>query len=216
MDIADPAVAYEQLKRETAAMLNLDVTSSSLLENLQVDLVSLLRLQIDDLQGQVLDGKQVNLDRLSTALTMLRQLLPEKALVSSPPPAETRFGPSHRERLQALIENALRGNEVEDDEAMRDIYEREEMAAIAASQVDYKPSEREANPNCVGGRAQSVGELPAPSSPSAAPADAAPMPAPKPQRVETDLERMARVNAEPSNPPDNRSEPWRGYTHIFL
>jgi hypothetical protein len=51
MDIADPAAAYERLKIETAKMLNLDVTSTSLLENLQVDLVSLLRLQIDDLLG---------------------------------------------------------------------------------------------------------------------------------------------------------------------
>ena len=36
---SDPAVAYERLKIETAWMLRLNVASSSLLENLQVDLV---------------------------------------------------------------------------------------------------------------------------------------------------------------------------------
>ena len=76
MNEFDPAVAYERLKIETAGMLNLNVASSSPLENLQVDLVSLLRLQIDDLQGKVLSGEQVDLNRLSTALNMLVSFCP--------------------------------------------------------------------------------------------------------------------------------------------
>jgi hypothetical protein len=130
---SDPAVAYERLKIETAGMLNLNVASSSLLENLQVDLVSLLRLQIDDLQAKVLSGEQVDLNRLSTALTMLRQLLPERALVSAPPPPETRFGSEHRERLRRLIEKAVRSDDEAEAERLRDVREREELAAAVAA-----------------------------------------------------------------------------------
>ena len=83
MEIGDPAAAYARLRIETAEMLRLNANSASLVEGLQVDLVSLLRLQLDDLQGRVLSGEQVDLNRLSTALTMLRQLLPEKAVFRS-------------------------------------------------------------------------------------------------------------------------------------
>ena len=90
MSDPDPATTYERLKIETAEMLNLNVASSSLLENLQVDLVALLRLEIDTLQGAVLAGESVDLNRLSTALTMLRTLLPAQALVAPAPAPESR------------------------------------------------------------------------------------------------------------------------------
>jgi hypothetical protein len=133
MDIADPAVAYEKLKAETAEMLGLATISTSLLENLQVDLVSLLRLQIDDLQGKVLSGEQVDFDRLSTALTMLRQLLPEKALVSVPPPAETRFGPDHKAKLRKLIERTVLAGSASDHEREAELAWKDEQMALAAA-----------------------------------------------------------------------------------
>ena len=135
MDIADPAAAYERLKIETAGMLRLDVGSSSLLENLQVDLVALLRLEIDTLQGAVLAGDSVDLGRLASALTMLRSLLPAQALVSAPPPVETRFGPDHKAKLRRLIEHTLMADDVAEAEAERlaDVCAREEQAAVAAA-----------------------------------------------------------------------------------
>ena len=103
--MSDPSAAYDRLRVETAEMLKLDVANLSLVEGLQLDLVSMLRLEVDGLQGAVLAGEQVDLGRLSTALGMLRQLLPEKSLVASPAAApETRFGTNHRERLRQLIE----------------------------------------------------------------------------------------------------------------
>lgn len=131
----DPATIYEKLKAETAEMLRLNVDSPSLLENLQVDLVSLLRLEVDTMQGKVLSGEQVDLNRLQTALTMLRQLLPEKALVSAPPPPETRFGSEHRERLRRIIEKTLQA----DDMNKADVLAREELAAIAAADTTPAP-----------------------------------------------------------------------------
>jgi hypothetical protein len=99
---ADPAAAtaYERLKLETAQMLGLNTDSSSLLENLQVDLVSLLRLQIDDLQGRVLNGEQVDLGRLSTAVAMLQKLLPQSLIA---PAAGPDFSGA-REELARLFE----------------------------------------------------------------------------------------------------------------
>jgi hypothetical protein len=136
MSDSDPAAAYERLKIETARMLNLSTDSTSLIEGLQVDLVALLRLEIDTLQGAVLAGDSVDLGRLASALTMLRSLLPAQALVSAPPAAETRFGPNARQRLRDLIERTVLAAEVENPheaELRRDIQAREEMAAVIAA-----------------------------------------------------------------------------------
>ena len=136
MSDPDPATTYERLKIETAEMLNLNVASSSLLENLQVDLVALLRLEIDTLQGAVLAGESVDLNRLSTALTMLRTLLPAQALVAPAPAPESRFGPSARERLRALIERTVLTPPVDDPgelERKAELMRREEMAAVIAA-----------------------------------------------------------------------------------
>jgi hypothetical protein len=51
MDIPDPAAAYAALRHETAAMFNYDIANLSLTQGLQLDLVSLLRLEVDMMQG---------------------------------------------------------------------------------------------------------------------------------------------------------------------
>ena len=198
MDIADPAAAYATLKAETAKMLNLDVASSSLLENLQVDLVSLLRLQIDDLQGKVLSGEQVDLNRLSTALGMLRTLLPEKALVSQPPPAETRFSEPHKAKLREMIERIVLAPRPEDHERDAERAWRDEYQAIVAAGGNVEAASKPA-----GSDAWSDGAVAHPALSPAAPA------AGPPQRRETDIERMNRVNATPANPPRGPREVWR-------
>lgn len=216
---ADPAIVYERLKRETAAMLNLDVDSSSLLENLQVDLVSLLRLQIDDLQGKVLNGEQVDLARLSAALTMLRQLLPEKALVSSPPAADT--GPDHEaafRQIEVQLDNLLEQRRRKEVETGR----CERCGAPLADATNANPGGGDgvfpaSPPHAVAGSGPpmlvsaapprvDVGlatvSLPVADGDAQAGAGSRPpvppaAPAPPPKRVESDVERMARVNAQP-------------------
>ena len=134
----DPSASYQLLRRETAAMLKLDADALSLVEGLQLDLLAMLRLEIDGLQGKVLAGEQVDLDRLATALGMLGKLLPASALASAPPPSETtRFGPDHRARLKQLIERVVMREDPSDPgevERLRDACEREErtMADEAA------------------------------------------------------------------------------------
>jgi hypothetical protein len=54
-------------------------TARSLVENLQVSLVAILRMEVDTLEGQVLAGDTVDLKRLELALGMLRTLLPAQA-----------------------------------------------------------------------------------------------------------------------------------------
>lgn len=90
-NIADPAAAYERLKIETAAMLGFDVSDLTLTQGLQLDLVSLLRLEVDTMQGAALSGEQVDLQRLAVAHGMLQKMLPPQALVA---PAQT-TGPNY-------------------------------------------------------------------------------------------------------------------------
>jgi hypothetical protein len=81
----DPKAAYQKLRAETAEMLGLSSEpSTSLITSLQVDLISLLKLEVDTLQGRVFAGEDVDLDRLSTSLGMLTKLLPEQSLQAAP------------------------------------------------------------------------------------------------------------------------------------
>ena len=135
MNIADPAVAYERLRAETAAMLKLNPDSSSLVEGLQVDLVSLLRLEVDTLQGQVLAGEQVDLARLVTAHGMLQKMLPERALVAPAPAAATHDFSGAREELARFL--AQRAERIE----ARELKESERLRAEVARSCRSTPPE---------------------------------------------------------------------------
>ena len=140
MDIGDPASTYAALRTETATLLKLDPDSAGLVENLQIDLVALLRLEVDGLSGAALAGQQVDLRRLEVALGMLRQMLPAQALIAPTPVPESRFGPSARERLRELIETTVLAEDVAEAERMRDVREREEMAASIAAGIPHRLS----------------------------------------------------------------------------
>jgi hypothetical protein len=115
-------------------MFGYDLSNLSLTQGLQLDLVSLLRLEVDTMQGQVLAGDTVDLNRLVMAHAMLQKMLPEHALVApAPAPAEGRFGPSARARLRDLIEKTVLREDSYEAERLRDVREREEMAAVIAA-----------------------------------------------------------------------------------
>jgi hypothetical protein len=78
----DPAAVYERLRDETAGMFGYDLTNLSLTQGLQLDLVSLLRLEVDTMQGKVLAGDTVDLQRLVAAHGLLAKMLPASALVA--------------------------------------------------------------------------------------------------------------------------------------
>ena len=133
---ADPAATYERLRAETAEMFDYDLASASLTQGLQIDLVSLLRLEIDGMSGRVLAGETVDLTRLVAAHGLLRQMLPERALVAPAPPAETRFGPDHRARLRELINKTLLlADDVNEAERLADAMLREEAIQAQAAGV---------------------------------------------------------------------------------
>jgi hypothetical protein len=132
MDIADPAVAYEQLKRETAEMFGYDLANLSLTQGLQLDLVSLLRLEVDTMQGAVLAGEKVDLQRLVAAHGLLRQMLPAQALVAPAAAADHDFSGAHAELARLLdgrIE-ALEHKMARDPDAARAEFEAKLQRAI--------------------------------------------------------------------------------------
>jgi hypothetical protein len=95
----DPKIAFEQMRRETGMMLGYkDADAPSLIQNLQIDCVALLRFSIDHLQAEVFAGHDVDLNKLSTSLGMLRQLLPERSLQAPPPLDE--FQPGEAEEVE--------------------------------------------------------------------------------------------------------------------
>jgi hypothetical protein len=96
--MSDPKVAFEEMRKETGAMLGYkDADAPSLIQNLQIDCVALLRFSIDHLQAEVFAGHDVDLNKLSTSLGMLRQLLPERSLQAPPPLDE--FQPGEAEEI---------------------------------------------------------------------------------------------------------------------
>lgn len=207
--MSDPAAAYEALRASTAEMLKLDVTNLSLVAGLQLDLVSLLRLQVDELQGAALAGGAVDLDRLSTALQMLQKLLPAQALTASvAPAADAREDDAAYRQIAEMIDRLIAADEhkmAQDPAAARAKFEEKLQRAIennnpgggeeCEGDVVHRPSPRAA-----------AGSWPAPVEPPAPqqPQQTSPRPL-------TDIEKMDRVNATPALPPPPPAEPWRAH-----
>jgi hypothetical protein len=76
MSDADPAKVYAKLRADAAKLLNLDANKMSALESMQCDLVSVLMLELDMLQGAQLAGRAIDISRVSDAVKILRSLLP--------------------------------------------------------------------------------------------------------------------------------------------
>jgi hypothetical protein len=86
--MTDPAKTYAELKIETAQMLGfVDIDKLSPVDGLKLDLVSLLRLQVDHMQGLALTGESINMEMLSSCVQLLQRLLP--ASVTQAPIVET-------------------------------------------------------------------------------------------------------------------------------
>jgi hypothetical protein len=99
----DPAAVYERLKTETAGMFGYDLADLSLTQGLQIDLVSLLRLEVDTMQGKVLAGETVDLQRLVAAHGLLQKMLPAQALVAPAAAASHDAFAGAREELERFL-----------------------------------------------------------------------------------------------------------------
>jgi hypothetical protein len=98
----DPRVVYEALRAETAQMLGLDLTDLSAVAGLKLDLVSLLRLSLDELHGRALSGAPIDMATLNQCVALLQKLLPSATTEVSPP--EPNFDDA-AEQFARLIEH---------------------------------------------------------------------------------------------------------------
>jgi hypothetical protein len=118
----------EALRVSTAGMLGLNISNLTAAQSVKLERACFLRLLVDDLRAKQLSGQQIDVREFVAASESLERMVGGGSLEG---PA--RFGPDHRAKLQALIENAMRGSEEQDaeDEASR-LWKDEQMALAAA------------------------------------------------------------------------------------
>jgi hypothetical protein len=93
------AAVYAKARAEIIALFGWAAGSLAPDQMLRVDCAVALRLGLDDLQGRVIRGESIDLNRIMTASEALARLLPPTVLAS--PPAEHRRDP--REALLELL-----------------------------------------------------------------------------------------------------------------
>jgi hypothetical protein len=95
---------------------------------------SMLRLEIDTLQGACLAGREIDLARLQSAFEMLRKLLPTSVTETAPVASDDDDGSARRALLE-IIENYAAANEAAATSAM----EREEAVQAADAMAEPPP-----------------------------------------------------------------------------
>lgn len=95
---------YAKLRLETAAMFGFGQATLTAAQAMRVDLVTALRLGLDDLSGKLAGGERVDLGKLLEASEALLKFLPVNMITPcAPPPSEG--GPvteAHRELARLL------------------------------------------------------------------------------------------------------------------
>jgi hypothetical protein len=146
----DPAATYERLKTETAGMFGYDLADLSLTQGLQIDLVSLLRLEVDSMQGKVLAGETVDLARLVAAHGLLAKMLPTSALVAPAAAADhhDQFAGAREELARFLADRAerIKAREVRESERLLEVNaklreENERLTAQLKAQEQPQPTQ---------------------------------------------------------------------------
>jgi hypothetical protein len=147
MDKTKDAIAA-QAKREAASLLGVDADNLSPADTLRCDLISTLRLVIDDAGATVLNGSSTDLGRLITATESLIALLPNRELPKPAPRADDPNDP--RKHMWAVYSEmrrrgALAGEGL--DGKVRRIAELEaRVAELEAALAGRAPGESTATP----------------------------------------------------------------------
>jgi hypothetical protein len=76
---------YAKARSETAELLNYDLACLTPDQSLRLDCAVALRLALDDLQGRIVRGESIDVNRMLTAAEALAKLLPAAVLASPPP-----------------------------------------------------------------------------------------------------------------------------------
>jgi hypothetical protein len=192
---ADPKTVYEQLRRETATMLGFkDADTPSLVQNLQVDCVALLRFSVDNLQGEVFAGKDVDLNKLSTSLGMLKQLLPENSLRA--PPSLDEFLPGEAEEIEREWQRKIASLNTERQRRLSE----DPIGAMRALKQEIREAQKAFPPKPQRkpwGKPPQAAPASEPAEQQAAPSKQAEQTTARPAQPESDVERMNRVNSRP-------------------
>ena len=143
MDKTKDAIAA-QAKREAASLLGVDADNLSPADTLRCDLISTLRLVIDDAGATVLNGSSTDLGRLITATESLIALLPNREL---PKPALPADDPNDPRKIMLETYFAMRrrgeiaGPEFSRDAALKRIAELEAEVETPPQRRDH-PADR--------------------------------------------------------------------------
>jgi hypothetical protein len=138
-----PSILYQRLQAETAQMLGFNEPTE--LQNLQVDLIALLRLAIDQQQSAVLAGRQdVDLQQVGALILMLQRLLPEAALRVAPivdelSTAEDAAAQAELQKILTGYSEARRRAMADNPQAAREAFEEELRAAIEQYPQETNP-----------------------------------------------------------------------------
>jgi hypothetical protein len=100
------ATVYAKARSEIIALFGWNADSLSPDQMLRLDCAVALRLALDDLQGRVIRGESIDMNRMLTASEALARLLPP-AVLASPPPAQ-RSDP-RKALLRMILEMRERG-----------------------------------------------------------------------------------------------------------
>jgi hypothetical protein len=189
---------HDQLRIDTAKMLQIvDLKTMTAAQEVRLARATVLRLELDDLETRKINNDQhqpFDVKAYVAASEALERLVggdPEQ------PSSEHDFSDAREELRTFLIDraHAIEAREVRESERLRD--ENTRLRAMLNI------------PQPAAGDARSEGDAPSSSSslPAAPPDNVVPI-----KRPETDVERMARVNSTPANPPPlGPREAWRDY-----
>jgi len=87
---------YAKARSEIIALFGWSADSLSPDQSLRLDCAVALRLALDDLQGRIVRGESIDVNRMLVAAEALGRILPPAALASPPPPADA---PDPRETM---------------------------------------------------------------------------------------------------------------------
>jgi hypothetical protein len=187
------AELFRALRTSTAALLKYDIDNLTAAQEIRVARAAALRLQLDDLQSRQLAGEQINMSLFVAASEALERM------VGGQPDQPATFD---ADRVVADLERSIQG--------ILDVRQLKADPVGGEAQRDSDAPHSSSSPAPAGGG------LPAAVEPAPIPvlviANTQPaQPRQSPPRVETDLEKMARVNAVPANPAPGPREAWRDY-----
>ena len=201
-------------RRESASLIGLDADNLSPADTLRCDLISTLRLVIDDAGASILRGGSTDLGRLITATESLIKLLPGRELPKAAPPADD---PNDPRKIMLATYMSMRrrgeiaGPEYSRDAALKRIAELEAKIA-AMSSTAITPTESDIVPpgeigECYAGVRPGPDDPPRRSPPVIEGEAVRPAPSRPPASTAPAIPVLVDVVSDPSADPRNYVEP---------